>query len=82
MPEPVRVRGKLVRNVVAPASKSERGSLVLETEAGGAHLVRRRGAPSWGDDDPELAALEGKTVSLTGSVVAGTLLVDSWDVLD
>jgi hypothetical protein len=46
------------------------------------YLVRRRGAPSWGDDDPELAVLEGRAVELTGSVIAGTLLVDEWRVLD
>jgi hypothetical protein len=82
MPEQVTVTGRLVRDVVAPGSKSEAGALVLASGTGNMYLVRRRGAPSWGDDDPELAVLEGRAVELTGSVIAGTLLVDEWRVLD
>ena len=80
MPDQVTLTGRVTRGVVAAGSKSEGGALLLESDAG-THLVRRRGAPSWGDDDAELAALEGRNVELSGSIVAGTLLVDSWRIL-
>jgi len=82
VPDEVTIAGRLARDVVAPGSKSERGALVLETDEGDVYLVRRRGAPSWGDDDPELATLEGRAVALTGSLVAGTILVDSSEVVE
>ena len=45
-------------------------------------MVRGRDAASWGEDDPKLAALVGRRVTLTGSIVAGTMLVDELERLD
>lgn len=71
-----------MRERVAQGSKSEREALLLEADDGTTYLVRRREAPSWVEDDPELAALVGRRVALAGSVVAGTMLVDSLEPLD
>ena len=72
------VTGRVTRGVVAPTSKSERETLLVEAEDGGVHILRRRGAPAWGEEDPELAALVGRRVSLRGTLLPGTLLVDAW----
>jgi hypothetical protein len=71
-----------VRDLVAQESKSEREALLLEADDGETYIVRRRDAPSWGEDDPELAGLVDQRVALSGDVVAGTLLVDGFEPLD
>jgi hypothetical protein len=71
-----------VRDLVAQESKSEREALLLEADDGETYVVRRRDGPSWGEDDPELAALVDQRVALSGDVVAGTLLVDGFEPLD
>ncbi len=76
------IAGRLVHDQVATGSKGERRALVLEADGGAVHLVRRRGAPAWGDADADLAELVGRRVSVTGTVVGGTLLVDAWRVID
>ena len=78
----VTLTGRLVRELVAQESKSEREALLLEADDGATYVVRRRDAPSWGEDDPELAALVDQRVALSGDVVAGTLLVDACEPLD
>jgi hypothetical protein len=79
----VELTGRLVRGRVALGTKSERETLLIETDGGGAtHVVRRRDAPTFGEDDPELAALVGRRVALAGSLVSGVLLVDAWQRLE
>ena len=73
--------GRLVRDVVAPGSKSERVALLLETDDGDVLVVRRRGEPSYGPD-AALDPLAGHRVRLVGSERAGTLLVDEWTDLE
>lgn len=83
------VTGRLGHATVAQGSKGERPSLVLETTDGQVLLVRRRTAPTFGPDDDaagaelsSLAAGAGTPVEATGTVVGGTLLADTWRVLD
>lgn len=71
-----------MRDLVAQGSKSEREALLLEADDGATYVVRGRGTPSFGEDDPELAALAGRRVAVSGEVVAGTLLVDGCEPLD
>ena len=78
----VAVTGRLLRDLVSAGSKSEREALLLEGDDGTTYVVRRRGAPARGEDDPELAALVGRRVALTATVVAGTLLVERCEPLD
>jgi hypothetical protein len=75
------ITGRLGRDTVAPGSKSERSSLVIETDEGTVLLVRRRGAPSFGEEDDAMAKLVGHRVALVGSVVEGTVLVDECKAL-
>jgi hypothetical protein len=74
--------GRLLRDRVAVGSKSEREALLLEADDGGLYVVRRRGAPTWGEEDAALGRLVGRRVALTGSVVEGTVLVDDCEPLD
>ncbi len=73
-----------MRGGVAPGSKSERDALVLEGDDGRVLVVRRRGAPTFGDDDTAeggaraALAAAATPVVLTGSVLGDTLLADSW----
>ncbi len=83
------VAGRLVRGEVAPGSKSERAALVLQADDGRVLVVRRRGAPSFGPDpSPAGAALAalaegaGTRLRITGTVLAGTLLADTWQATD
>jgi hypothetical protein len=70
--------GEVRRETVAAGTKSERAALVLVT--GDQRLrLRRRGAPAYGPD-PELDALEGKTITATGTALASTFLMDSWTI--
>lgn len=79
----VTLTGRLRRERVAAGSKGERESLLLEADDATTYLVRRRGAPSWGEEDAELAGLVGRRVALAGHLVAGTtLLVDSFEPQD
>ncbi len=81
MADNVTVTGRLGRKIVAPGSKSERESLVIEADDGTMLLVRRRGAPSFGEEDEEMGALVGCRVALTGTVLEGTVLVDECKAL-
>jgi hypothetical protein len=80
--EQVELTGRLLRDQVAPGSKSERTAVVIEADDGQTYFVRRRGAPAWGEDDPNLAALVGRRVRVVGSVIAGTVLADEAELLD
>jgi hypothetical protein len=73
------VTGVVRRETVAAGTKSERPALVLV--AGDRRLrLRRRGAPAYGED-PELAALEDHRVTVTGTALSSTFLVDTWEPL-
>ena len=89
MTGPTELTGRLFRAVVAPGSKSERESLVLEADDGRVLPVRRRGGPSFGVDrsraGADLEALAdgaGTRVVLSGTMVAGTLIADSWQPVE
>ncbi|MCX5262254.1 hypothetical protein OOK27_50425 [Streptomyces canus] len=83
--EPAEFTGQLMRADIASGSKSEREALVLKADDGRVVPVRRRGGPAYGIDESvegaslaALAAGGGSRVALTGTVLAGTLLADTW----
>lgn len=86
MSEQVEIAGRLSRGTVAASSKSEHSALVVAADDGRVLVVRRRGAPAFGDDETssgsDLASLEGRRVRLFGTLVAGTVLADAWSALD
>lgn len=86
MSEQVEIAGRLSRGTVAASSKSEHSALVVAADDGRVLVVRRRGAPAFGDDETssgsDLASLEGRRVRLVGTLVAGTVLADAWSALD
>lgn len=86
MSEQVEIAGRLSRGTVAASSKSEHTALVVAADDGRVLVVRRRGAPAFGDDETssgsDLASLEGRRVRLVGTLVAGTVLADAWSALD
>ncbi len=68
MSEQVEIAGRLSRGTVAASSKSEHSALVVAADDGRVLVVRRRGAPAFGDDETssgsDLASLEGRRVRL------------------
>lgn len=86
MSEQVEIAGRRSRGTVAASSKSEHSALVVAADDGRVLVVRRRGAPAFGNDETssgsDLASLEGRRVRLVGTLVAGTVLADAWSALD
>ena len=68
------VTAPVVRQVVALGSKSEREATVVVLD-GRPVVLRWRGADAL-DDDPRLAALAGRTATLTGTRLTTAFLVD------
>jgi len=75
-----RITGTVLRAPVATGSKSERVALVLRTNAGDQHILRRAGGHAFHDE--ALEALVGKTVTGTGLVMGQTFIMDKWMVED
>lgn len=73
------LRGRVVRRRVGRGSKSEREALCIAT-AVGEFVLRRKGGPSYGDD--ELERYCGKTISCRGVIVTRTLLAERIRVVD
>lgn len=74
----VALRGKVERQLLAPGTKSEHSGLVLCAEDGTRYRLRRRAGNPF--QDPVLAPLEGRHVTLHGQVDGTLLWVESWTV--
>lgn len=74
IPRPVQVDTTIERQRVAKGTKSDRTALVAMID-GRLLVLRRRGEPAF-SEDAELAGLDGETVTLLGTPLATTFLVD------
>ncbi len=70
--------GDVGRQVLGAGTKSERDAVVLQT-ADGTVALRRRGGNAFAD--PELDALVGRRVRVTGTATESTFLADDIEVL-
>lgn len=80
--KPVRVtkqRGRVVREVAAHGSKSERAAVFLETNRGRL-VLRRKGGPAFGDAD--LERYVGRQVECDGFLVGDTLLAERIEAVE
>lgn len=75
-----RITGIVLRAPVATGSKSERVAVVLRTDAGEQHILRRRGGHAFRDQ--VLEALVGKAITGTGLVTGQTFIMDKWTIED
>ncbi len=73
-----RITGIVLRAPVAAGSKSERVAVVLRTDAGEQHILRRRGGHAFRDE--VLQALVGKAITGTGLVTGQTFIMDKWTI--
>ncbi len=72
--------GRVVRGRVGTGSKSAREAILLKTPEQ-RYVLRRKGGNAF--NDPELDRLVGKTVRVSGFVVAGaTVIADRIDIKD
>ena len=79
MTESRTVQGWVGRDTYAAGSKSEHMALLLTTDDGARYLLRRLGGPAYAD--PELDALEGHRVSVTGRIHRDVFLIEGLRVL-
>ncbi len=78
--EPRRITGIVLRAAVATGSKSERVAVVLRTDAGEEHILRRAGGHAF--RDLVLEALVGKTITGSGLVTGQTFIMHKWTIED
>jgi hypothetical protein len=68
-------KGRVIKDVVAKGSKSERSAVVLDTGKE-QYVLRRPGENPY--SDPALDDLIGKNISATGNVNGNTLFLSDW----
>lgn len=68
-------KGRVIREVVAKGSKSERPAVLLDTGKQ-RYVLRRIGGNPY--EDSTLEKLVGKAISVTGEVTGYTLLMSDW----
>jgi len=73
----MQIKGRVIREVVAKGSKSERPAIILDTGKK-QYVLRRPGENPY--SDPTLDALVGKDISATGNVNGNTLFLTEWTV--
>ena len=71
----MQVKGKVIKEVVAKGSKSERPAIILDTGKK-QYVLRRPGENPY--SDPTLEALVGKDISATGNLNGNTLFLSDW----
>ncbi len=76
----VEVNGRVSREAVDQFSKSARDALVLRTAGGERYVLRRQGAPAFGDTS--LDHLQDHEVRAQGVLLDQLLIVSDWTVLD
>ena len=70
------IKGKVVKEVFAKGSKSERPAVILDTGKK-RYVLRRQGGNAF--SDPDLDKLVGKNISATGNVTGYTLIMSNWN---
>ena len=73
------VKGRVIREVVAKGSKSERPAVILDTGKK-QYVLRRPGENPY--SDPTLDELVGKNISATGNLNGITLFLTEWTETD
>ncbi len=71
--------GKVIKEVFAKGSKSERPAVLLDTGKA-RYVLRRQGGNPF--SDPALDKLVGKTISADGNLTGYTLLMTDWSETD
>jgi len=69
------ISGRVIKEVFAKGSKSERPAVLLDTGKT-RYVLRRQGGNPF--SDPALDKLVGKTISVVGNVTGYTLLMSDW----
>ena len=77
-PERATITGKILRQRIAPGSKSDRVGAVLTDGTGRTYALRRAGANPF--SDAAIDGLVGKTITGTGIISGGSFIMDSWSV--
>lgn len=72
--------GDVVKKRLGRGSKSDHDAVFLR--AGSNEYVLRRPGANPFEDDPELDALVGARVRVSGNLRGYTMFVSSWDILD
>jgi len=75
----MQIKGRVIREVVAKGSKSERLAIILDTGKK-QYVLRRPGENPY--SDPTLDELVGKDISATGNVNGNTLFLTEWTVME
>ena len=71
----MRFKGRVIREVVAKGSKSERSAVTLDTGKK-RYVLRRLGGNPF--EDSTLEKLVGKTITATGELTGHTLMMSDW----
>jgi len=77
--EPISVTGVVSFGSLDSGSKSERDGVVLRTQDGESYVLRRAGAPAFGDHSMD--DLVGKKIRTNGLAKGSTLIVKDWKIL-
>jgi len=75
----VEVSGQVTRQAVDGGSKSEREAVVLNLRGGGHYVLRRPGAPTFGDTT--LDSLIGSSIRVHGTAIGRTLIMQDWETI-
>ena len=75
----MQIKGRVIREVAAKGSKSERAAIILDTGKK-QYVLRRPGENPY--SDPTLDELVGKDISATGNVNGNTLFLTEWTVME
>jgi len=72
-------KGRVIKEVFAKGSKSERPAVLLDTGSE-RYVLRRQGGNPF--SDPALDKLVGKTISASGNVTGYTLIMSDWSEIE
>lgn len=72
----VELSGRVSRGMVDLGSKSERNAVTLETDQGTTYVLRKDGAPAFGDRSFD--SLVGGHFTMTGVALGDLLVVKEW----
>lgn len=75
----MQLSGKVIKEVVAKGSKSERPAVLLDTGKK-RYVLRLQGGNPF--EDPKLDKLVGKNISAVGNVTGYTLIMSDWSETD
>ena len=75
-PRTVEVTGHVSIGTVDRGSKSEREAVTLKSDDGSTYVLRKEGAPAFGDHS--LDSMVGGSVTVQGIAIGDLLVVRSW----